>query len=993
MLDIQLLQSTPVPDPVLVAQEDDNHQCSQPKGKGEECHNHKKQDLELAQAVGDEVERVPPLVRKRKSQQVEQQELVQRKHDDSEQGQKVLPQDNADVERDTTATEKVGASVADALAELSCMVNGASYDSLETAGDSQTEDIAMPDLEFNTAELASNDDEILWKAACTFFLHDVKDTSIGVQLPGFVMPSKHYQMVDVFSMLLTASSDEWRGLFNCLPPGLGKTYETVMVLSTIVLAFACLDDVRANQERHGGLDGPCALGNPFGIRCLCDPGSFGRTLVSQIPRAPIFITTKNYLCDQWMANLSEYLAPDVRHNGHVILQGPLLHPLMITENRKLAHGSLPTMRQDLTCESFRPHVVNNTDQQTPTLPDHLTMKNWAKRREVETVKGRAAALRIQKQRQRKEMQGTQGKGKKSKKQLEEEAAEPKIPVYAMELDQVMYHWPQPDDSNEDEQESPFSFRPILSSEHPERLVLIVSREKVAADIVDDMFQVTISCLQEGSGASSPNQPLIIERVFRPGIIIYDEFHEARSEASKTLDVLRELNQLGLTDHRKRPLTFLLSGTPFNNGPDDVRAIFSLVKAHHNVEPYMEKIDEASRTLRRIGTLRTKGKTLIGGEEQLTNERHKLRGIYQDVFKGGIIYREYSQCFLDTGEPLMALPEKHVHRPSFLPLPAKYSPLHTKMFDKLKVVIQERRREGHETSLESLYKTKEFMENLRTSILPGILTLLDYIGLDSTEDLVDESNRERLRESINHVGCEQVRDIKTIIQGKGSQRHGLLLTQTPQVAMLVYLWLQANLPNVDVQLINAKQLPPKRRQLIEDKRSRVSAGYDRPVVIVSTYTLLSTGVDGLQTFMDYVICFGHPFNLSQLMQGIGRIYRSGQKNEVDIHFIYGALGTLDHIFHDRLERQRFTLPGGGGISLSSKEETVAQTKATRNAKSKSGSKSKQTRSRPRTLAKPLSERLVVDEGAVSEPSVPSREVIAKRRRKNRGVHSGLGDGEI
>lgn len=88
----------------------------------------------------------------------------------------------------------------------------------------------------------------LWAEACNFFLHDVNDTNTGVHLPGLTMASRPYQMLDCYKTLLQCDSPKFNGTLNASKPGLGKTFEVLIVAATITLAYLS----KKHYDEHPG---------------------------------------------------------------------------------------------------------------------------------------------------------------------------------------------------------------------------------------------------------------------------------------------------------------------------------------------------------------------------------------------------------------------------------------------------------------------------------------------------------------------------------------------------------------------------------------------------------------------------------------------------------------------------------------------------------------------------------------------------------------------
>ncbi|EQL02492.1 hypothetical protein G6O67_006871 [Ophiocordyceps sinensis] len=94
---------------------------------------------------------------------------------------------------------------------------------------------------------------------------------------------------------------------------------------------------------------------------------------------------------------------------------------------------------------------------------------------------------------------------------------------------------------------------------------------------------------------------------------------------------------------------------------------------------------------------------------------------------------------------------------------------------------------------------------------------------------------------------------------------------------------------EVTEVTSRDTPEKRLKVlagIEAKAGRAG----RRQVIVSTYQLLSMGVDGLQRYS--LVRVGEPRTNKDTEQAENRLHRSGQEETVHVYRIYGAVGSLD-----------------------------------------------------------------------------------------------------
>ncbi|KAK7413618.1 hypothetical protein QQX98_007481 [Neonectria punicea] len=77
-------------------------------------------------------------------------------------------------------------------------------------------------------------DDAFWPRACRFFCHSPSVIETGEQLPGVAMTPTGYQMLDVYKTLPPFTDQERNGVLNCSKPGVGQTFESVMVSNPYV---------------------------------------------------------------------------------------------------------------------------------------------------------------------------------------------------------------------------------------------------------------------------------------------------------------------------------------------------------------------------------------------------------------------------------------------------------------------------------------------------------------------------------------------------------------------------------------------------------------------------------------------------------------------------------------------------------------------------------------------------------------------------------------
>jgi superfamily II DNA or RNA helicase len=162
-------------------------------------------------------------------------------------------------------------------------------------------------------------------------------------------------------------------------------------------------------------------------------------------------------------------------------------------------------------------------------------------------------------------------------------------------------------------------------------------------------------------------------------------------------------------------------------------------------------------------------------------------------------------------------------------------------------------------------------------------------------------------------CAQLRRIRELLSNSLMGRHGLIVCISPLIAKLVAHWVAKKClsgTSETVEFISARMSTDLRPRVIAQLRDGIEDGSITRCIIVSTYTIIGTGIDGLQLFMDYLIRFGEPFETSFIQQARSRIIRPGScvrwinppeedkhpdQKHVDVWTIHGSKSSIEYDF--------------------------------------------------------------------------------------------------
>lgn len=731
-----------------------------------------------------------------------------------------------------------------------------------------------------------SDDERMWEEACRFFRHDACDTEQGVRLPGLKITTRNYQMVDVYKMLRACFSTEYKGSFNCSKPGLGKTLEVLVAASSVALAYMSKENYQEDPEAHQHEEeGRCALEHPFGIECYCITNSLTRQICKTIHRAPQLVVAPAGIVKQWCKEWAKTMEEQIRFdNGHTV-PGPLLR-LACIENSKVRTAQMNGVRK-LVAMDF----IAAVDSEGEVYAHHKMKLRMAKRQSVP-----AADL----------------------KTTDEE-------LYTFMLGDTKAYG------------SSFNCRVGVKAKTEdgigrERLVLVCSSGMISNGSCDKIFKAAIEVSQVGR---KTDRTIFLTRCFSPGAVYYDEWTEGKGKDTNIIRTLRHLcvNAETSVDSLKRPLVCLLSGTPMPRGPKCLEGVMPLVSAEKKMEKQVEELVQAydkAHTGMQNMRLQKNGR---GAEADLYHlKQWQMKA--ESALNGCMFQRRYGMPFLDGHIP--------DPRPRILRYPPYFSATsaeHQEQIDALRTSLKNRivNMASHHTQaqhLELVSKTAEFQAAHRCAVLPGIPSLgprlMKWLFHRSGNiDADDGIMREYLKDKIHKAQCRQLDLVQQVVQEQGSRGdHGLVLTVAPSNVLVTVEWLQSQLDDsfqvIEVTASNPK--PGNRAAFVAELEKWIGLNPNRRVVIVSTYKLLSTGIDGLQRFANYLVKLGEPWTTKETEQAEGRIHRSGQKKLSVVYSIHGAKESIDWELVQKNNRNMHLLGASsqgilGEFMGSTKQETI------------------------------------------------------------------------
>lgn len=332
------------------------------------------------------------------------------------------------------------------------------------------------------------------------------------------------------------------------------------------------------------------------------------------------------------------------------------------------------------------------------------------------------------------------------------------------------------------------------------------------------------------GLVNPHRLRII-RCFQASAVYYDEWTGAKGKDTEIIKVLNDI--CASKNGKQRPLVSLSSGTPMPQGPKDLVGVLLLISWKRTLPRQSFSIAAAYQAAYKS----------MGGMAEVVDQSPPLvlawRRIRNDGLSGCVFDRCFVVKFLDG--------TLHDPRPGLLRYPEKYCKSDEQRVAKLermkqalwKVIESTRRRDGT-VAMPKLPKTREFQTILHSDVMPGIAALPGDEWMATPWPPSTPGN--------TLIFSHEVRQ-----QYEGKVALGLAMMLYPLNAAMVASWLARQMGDaVHVAETTSKLKPTKRRKLVKGLQERATQQPEQPIVVDSTYTILSTGIDSLQTFASYLV---------------------------------------------------------------------------------------------------------------------------------------------
>ncbi|KAH7302904.1 hypothetical protein B0I35DRAFT_415502 [Stachybotrys elegans] len=691
------------------------------------------------------------------------------------------------------------------------------------------------------------DDKTLWLEACAFFGHDPHEIKLATKLPGWRITPHGYQMLDAYKMVRAIASGKFTGTYNASEMGAGKTLETLLAASIIALAHMCKDDVRENSSVHtDDLDAEeCPRGAAFGIACYCRQGSLTHMIASKRLDLPQLLVCLANTRNQWAKQWSTYLLPTVDlHDAQRtrISDNPLIVLNVVAQGGTLEHperhitggcpigGDMPSLSRQQLLPTFE---LRRSGDETSELPSRDITVTLA---DVYAQSGRC--------------KGYNG--------------------------------------------SLINPTPIQDTVAGNQARLI--RTRVFIVVSSNMMSKALPALTNSSlhgklfvRASEDGEEegavysfaWTVKDALQVSALYYDEWTEGRGAGS---NIIKRLTGMCCNvPSSQRPIVSLLSGTPMPKEPKDLLTTLPLViKGPLKAEKILEPINAAYKKIQKAEE----------GEDMKAN-LDAFQACMTEGLSGVMFFRILNKPFLGVIlDP----------RPPYKKYPNKYVPLEPALQLKIRhqqTLFQERVRQlgQHSTSDSNIWNLKAFRTTVLQAVTPGMVNQPEDWNPANTPGGMEATPLPR--PNVSWADCSQLRELRNLvamIQAPKKTRHVLTLSIYPATAALATEWLRQHLSPDEfrIVLISARMKVDDRPGNIRKIMTDIKKGRDkRAVVICSTYTLIATGVDGLQRFMTHLIFLGMPWTIKDQSQAIARLWREGQEKEVCIAAICGAEGSIDH----------------------------------------------------------------------------------------------------
>lgn len=735
------------------------------------------------------------------------------------------------------------------------------YERRNPAGDDGVhaeEDEACPDEEAVDQAWVDDtefgNDRHLWGKACDFFLHDRDNVDQIAQLPGMCRAPRNYQMLDVYKALSVCWSQDQNGVINCSRPGLGKTLESLMVACVVALAYISWDHVRAHPHLHKSkTSDQCTLGDAFGIQCFCDKSSLTRRICSKVPRRPQLVICPPGIVKQWIEEGNKALtATVVLRNGSVASNYPLL--LMAYMEK----GKLRSACHHNTLKLENIHFCEDLDVEGD-LMNMRRLKNRRPLAEDWTTWTLKEALS-------------------------------NLPEYGLDVTHKALH------------------RPITvqdTSVSRDRLVFVCSTNAVSAKYMTEKFTREFKIKQDDRVHLLT---IRIKACFSPSTIFYDEFVEAKGENTQLVFELKYLASIHGASRDHRPLVVLLSGTPMPRGPVDLKGVLPLILAAQDVPDNINQLKAAY----------TKAFNVEGLESGLNPEDEDAsiaswRALSAKILGRVMFYRWLGMEFLG-GHVFDPRPPMRVHPSKFFTPTPDHRRKQAELTESLRKRVAAFDAVGAPT-FATVRLTSEYQRSVRCSVIPSMMDLDEdtFVKLNGNSKTVSPV----VRKNIQKLECAQLTALEDIVKDARdgeSPRHGIVFALYPVTVCIAAEWLKYRLGDgaFIVELTADGVKPAKRSEFIDNLNDQATAHPDVPIVIVSTYGLMSTGLDGLQDFASYLVKLGEPWTNKENKQAEGRVHRPNQRLTVDVHGIHGGKGSIDYDMYMKNRKSLHLLPGGSII---------------------------------------------------------------------------------
>ncbi|KAH7153411.1 hypothetical protein EDB81DRAFT_758361 [Dactylonectria macrodidyma] len=417
----------------------------------------------------------------------------------------------------------------------------------------------------------------------------------------------------------------------------------------------------------------------------------------------------------------------------------------------------------------------------------------------------------------------------------------------------------------------------------DRLILVCSTSIASSKAFPAKFKTSIHVRQHGS---SKKRELTITGALCPSVVHYDEFTYGKGKDTNIVNLLKQFCTVGGSKSGNKPLIVLLSATPMPRGPQDLEGLLPLTSTHPDIRYTIDVL--------KLAYIRAFNSDEVESE---TDKIADWRRVSAETLGRCMFHRWFGMQFLDGFIP-DPRPACHIKVARFFPVLSVHEEKLAEVQQSLRDRLEQLSAPSAGGSLSKLRKTAEFRLSLQCSVLPSYI-LLNQAELDGVRNNASAVRAIVAREIAN-LGCAQLDALQEIVREvsvEGKVRHGLVFSSTPISACIAAEWLKHKLaPNIYVKHFTALEVKPAHRaKMIKELNRHAIEHPNCPIVVVSTYALMATGLDRIQDFASYVVKLGEPWTNKEHQQCQGRVHRKGQKHPVYIHSLHGAVGSLDYEF--------------------------------------------------------------------------------------------------